>query len=639
MSDGPTPQAPASSDDAFSAPIRAVMRIGLVTAGAVLAAVGGAAALWISADKASGVGPVMTAYHLAMVAALVVLAGFAVTVWAVRRDAAAQAEHTRTLAEQLRASEAAMAAQREQGLAASQTKTRFLATMSHELRTPLNAVLGAAQLLEHTDLGPDQGYLVEAVRDNGLALLGMIDNVLDMSRIEAGELTLIEAPFDLTHCVEGALATTAVGARAKRLAIAAIVDPVLPAWRRGDAMRLRQVILSLLGNAVKFTNQGEVVLRLEPGATGSGVRLSVSDTGIGIAPERIEAVFEPFAQADDASTRRFGGSGLGLTIARELVQRMGGDISVHSEPGVGTRFDVEIDLPLEPQRTPHNPRAGQQVAFYEAHEASGQALGAMLTRMGFDVQRCADGSALRQWVAAHAPPEGEPALYWVMVGTDHASALQVLEAAAEVIDPARVIGMTSEVSYDAEFARETMGLMRSVIKPVLRTAIVSRMGAVENAGAEDQPPRRSEKTQPEAIVVLVVEDDPTNSMIVCSMLQNAGMAYAAAEDGRRAIQLLKEEAFDAVLMDWQMPDMDGLEVARRIRRGLAGDSARHVPIIALTANAFAEDRAACLVAGMNDFLTKPVLAAKLVETIRCWVQRSDPNPNDTRDGKPVAQTP
>lgn len=514
---------------------------------------------------------------------------------------------------------------------ALRVKSRFLAIMSHELRTPLNAILGAAQLLDRTALGPDQGYLVEAVRDHGVALLGLIDNVLDMSHIESGQLALVPAPFDLTDCVEGALATSAGAARAKGLAIAAIVDPALPAWREGDAMRLRQVLLGLLGNAIKFTARGEVVLRVESAATPDGVRLQVSDTGVGIDAQRLPQVFEPFAVGDESSTRPVGGAGLGLAIARELVRRMDGDITVRSEPGRGSLFEATVRLPALPPREVANPRRGQPVAYYETHDASAEALGATLARMGFDASRCIDGAALRQWLQPRAVAEGQVPAYWVLVCTDHPSALRVLEAAADLIEPARVIGMTSEVCYDAEDARETMGLARSVIKPVLRSAIASRMGAAESA--RSRPPHAAsvsvaaaagaesprEAAEPGTPLVLVVEDDPTNSLIVCAMLQFAGIAHVAAEDGRRALELLRSRSFDAVLMDWQMPDMDGLEVARRIRRGQAGETARHVPIIALTANAFPEDRAACLAAGMNDFLTKPVVASKLVETLKEWM--------------------
>jgi CheY-like chemotaxis protein len=513
---------------------------------------------------------------------------------------------------------------------AQRVKSRFLAIMSHELRTPLNAILGAAQLLDRTQLGPDQGYLVEAVRDHGVALLGLIDNVLDMSHIESGELALVPAPFDLTDCVEGALATSAVAARAKGLAIAAIVDPVLPAWREGDAMRLRQVLLGLLGNAIKFTAQGEVVLRLDAAGAPHGVRLQVSDTGVGIDAQRLPHVFEPFAVGDESSTRPVGGAGLGLAIARELVRRMGGEISARSEPGRGSLFEAVVQLPLAPQREALNPRRGQPVAYYEPHDASAQALGAIFARMGFDASRCTDGAALRRWLQPRAAAEGQVPTYWVLVCTDHPSALRVLEAAADLIDPARVIGMTSEVCYDAEDARETMGLARSVIKPVLRSAIVSRMGAAESARSRPAqaalPAGAGKPEAPGTPLVLVVEDDPTNSLIVCSMLRMAGIAHVAAEDGRRALELLRSRSFDAVLMDWQMPDMDGLEVARRIRRGQAGETARHVPIIALTANAFPEDRAACLAAGMNDFLTKPVVAAKLVETVWHWVPPKEAEP-------------
>jgi two-component system sensor histidine kinase BarA len=249
---------------------------------------------------------------------------------------------------------AALRREKERAEAASIAKTRFLANMSHELRTPLNAVIGAAQLLQAQDerslaeaIEPlaSQAHLVEVIRQSGLNLLGLIENVLDLSRIETGMLELSPEDFNLLDCVEAALATAAVPARVKGLAMACIVDAHLPLWRRGDPLRLRQVLLNLLGNAVKFTLQGEVVLRVEPGAGEGGLRFVVSDTGIGIGEGSLEHVFEPFRQADDGANRRFGGSGLGLAIARQLVEAMGGRIGVESRLGEGTRFIVELSLP------------------------------------------------------------------------------------------------------------------------------------------------------------------------------------------------------------------------------------------------------------------------------------------------------
>ncbi|WP_088280783.1 ATP-binding protein [Ideonella sp. A 288] len=385
---------------------------------------------------------------------------------------------------------------RAEAQAASGAKSRFLANMSHELRTPLNAVIGAAQLLalEHGDAG-SRALLVEAIQKSGTNLLGLIEDILDLSRIEAGQLSLVHGEFVLHDCVESALATAALVAQAKGLALACDIDPALPARRHGEATRLRQVLLNLLGNAVKFTPAGEVRLRVGPGEAADRVRFSISDTGVGIGEASLPHIFEPFRQADDGADRRFGGSGLGLSIVHQLVQAMGGRISVRSQLGQGTCFEFELPLP---RATP----------------------------------------------AADRVPTPVPT-------------------------PAPTLAPRAATGH-------------------------------------------------RGVQVLVVEDDPLNQIIVCRLLQHAGCITTAAADGAQALAQLSARPFDLVLMDWQMPDMDGLEVTRRIRAGQAGGAAQGMPIVALTANAFAEDRTACLEAGMNDFLTKPVLADRLLAVVQRW---------------------
>ena len=539
---------------------------------------------------------------------------------------------------------------------ASTAKTRFLANMSHELRTPLNAVIGAAQLLA-TDSGDagSRGRLVDAIQRSGMGLLGVIENILDLSRIEAGELSLAHEDFHLLDCVEAALATASVAARAKGLTMACVIDPGLPAWRNGDAIRLRQVLLNLLGNAVKFTAAGEVVLRLQPApgsAPGAGaLQLSVSDTGVGIAEAALPHIFKAFHQGEDGANRRFGGSGLGLAIAHQLVQAQGGSIQVHSQPGHGTRFDISLTLPLASSEPPAPQPMGVPIAYYEPHEASAQGLAAQLQRLGCPAQRVHSSAALRQWLADNPAPAPVP---WLLVACDDGQAWGLLEESADDLDPEHVIGMTGAEAADIDLARETMHLPRNIIKPVLRSALVSRLGVLRTAraaapmhtsqraaapmhtrlraaGPVDTPmcaaadvmaPEVAPAMAPEPATaikhILVVEDDALNQSIVCQMLHHAGYHCSAASDGAQALAMLREQAFDLALMDWQMPDMDGLEVTRRIRQGRAGSSAARMPIVALTANAYAEDRSACLAAGMNDFLTKPVLVDRLLTTIERW---------------------
>jgi signal transduction histidine kinase/ActR/RegA family two-component response regulator len=534
------------------------------------------------------------------------------------RDAAL-AEAMHSLEQRVATRTAELAQQKERAVAASMAKTRFLANMSHELRTPLNAVIGAAQLLQQGHVAPQQAHLVDAVRNSGNALLGLIDNVLDVSRIEAGVLALHAETFELGDLIDGVLATSAVAARSKGLRLAGIVDPALHAWRHGDAQRLRQVLLNLVGNAVKFTAHGEVVLDVRAGASPQQILLSVSDTGIGIDPARADDIFEPFTQADSTTTRRYGGSGLGLTISRQIVLAMGGRITLAADRKLGARFDVEIELPcvtpVPAAAAPAGaPPPAVPVAYHEPHGASSRALQATLLRLGCAPTAVADADALRAWCA---PLAAAGAAYWVMLACDDETGAALLAAAAPWLDRERVIGVHGDFGFAQDAARRCAGVSRTVIRPVLRSALASRLRAPQAAAAEPGPP------PPDAgeCCVLVVEDDATNRMIVCTMLANAGHRFVAAAGGNEAMRLIARGGIDVVLMDWQMPDMDGLEATRCIRRGAAGPASRGIPIIALTANAFAEDRTACLEAGMNDFLTKPVLAGELVERVERWAAR------------------
>ena len=520
---------------------------------------------------------------------------------------------------------------RAQAEATSLAKSRFLANMSHELRSPLNAVIGAAQLLKLEGGNADaQGHWVDAIHRSGKSLLDLIDDVLDISRIDAGELKLSVADFHLIDCVESALATAALAARAKGLALACIVDPHLQAWRQGDARRIRQVVLNLLGNAVKFTLTGEIVVRIEPGTGPHGVCIHISDTGVGIGAASIPYIFEPFRQIDDSANRRFGGSGLGLSIVHQLVQAMGATISVQSQLGHGTSFDIELHLPAA-KLVPEAPAPLRiPVAYFEPHEPSAQALDAQLARLGCLGHRVYGSEDVRQWATALAH---QPDLPWLLLAGNEPEAAAMLQGAVDLMHPDHVIGMR-QLDPGGRAGSGTGGgsgsgwppgvlrLPNYIMKPVLRSMLVSRLGARRRDAVQEPMTVSAQLTaggRPAATVhVLVVEDDVLNQTIVCRLLSHGGCDSTAASGGVQALALLAARHFDLVLMDWQMPDMDGLEVTRRMRSGEAGEPGKRIPIVALTANAFAEDRAACIAAGMNDYLSKPVLADELMATVRRW---------------------
>jgi signal transduction histidine kinase/CheY-like chemotaxis protein len=513
--------------------------------------------------------------------------------------------------------------------AASQAKTRFLANMSHELRSPLNGVIGAAQLL-HTQ-GADAGRraeLVQIIRTSGGNLLGLIEQVLDLARIEAGALELQPQDFNLLDCIEAAVLSSAPVAAAKGLRLSCHVDPALALWRHGDDARLRQLVLNLLGNAVKFTPRGEVSVDVLP-VEGQDTHLiiQVRDTGIGVAPEALGRVFEPFQQADASTTRRFGGSGLGLAICRDLALLMGGDVRAQSIVGVGSCFTLE--LPLPPARSPGETadRQDLRLVWYEPHEPSAKALAGLLKRLGCQAARCHDWMALEAVLKAERAKAGPP---WFIVAVDCDSGRDLLTRALPLLDLRRVLPIDGTADSQQASERAALGLPRALPRPVLRSALVSRLASGRRAPMVEHDAPFWPATGRAWAQVLLVEDDPINQAVVRAMLQHAGVSCTVAGSGAAALQLLKRSAYDLVLMDWQMPEMDGLEATRRLRAGDAGGLNIAVPVVALTANAFAEDRGECLAAGMDDFVTKPVLASHLTSVVERWTLQRQAVPSDFR---------
>jgi len=527
----------------------------------------------------------------------------------VERRGEALAAMNRTLEKQV--AEQTRTAERAE--AASLAKTRFLSNMSHELRSPLNGVIGAAQLLQEAGADPDRrDELVRIIRTSGTNLLGLIDSILDLARIESGAMALTVGDGDFVECVAAAMATAAVPARAKGLQMAAVIDPALPAWRRGDMLRLRQVLLNLLGNAVKFTLQGEVVLRVKAGQRPGELMFQVSDTGIGMEPSALRTIFDPFRQADESTTRRFGGSGLGLAICRQIVQLMNGTLDVESEAGEGSCFTVTVPLPVADASPPPPLPDDLPVHYWEPHEASAEAFAAMVARLGHRAVRCHTADD-----ACQAARGGDG---WLFIAADTPGGADLLSACGPGLPAGHVVAMTG-----ADAVRQPRHWPASVTKPVppgsLAARLAARMPPPPSTVALPAGPAGDGRGTRRDHRVLVVEDEPVNQAIVGSMLNQAGFSVVLASDGATALESFAQSHFDLVLMDWQMPDMDGLEVTRRLRAGGAGEHGKHVPILALTANAFAEDRAACMAAGMNDFLTKPVLGTDLVGAAMRWTRR------------------